>query len=412
MTEKETLEVFLNGVPVGMLTKGKKVGAATFSYHDDATAQLSVGLPLEDKTFDATKTRYWFENLLPEGDLLDSLKERFSVLPKDYFELLRETGRECAGAITFGMPSSSLNISTDSYENAVSVVSSLPAIGPDVDSEALRSILSGYQPKIPMMLRDGVWAVPADGSLTTHIAKPEPARYPGMVDAEAWAMTIAGSVTDAAVTDVVTFNGVRTLVSKRFDRFEDNNGSVGSIHQEDLNQALVLPVERKYATVGGNKKTTPTLAKVAGILSARAVDPVAEMRKLTKQLTVNVLLGNLDWHAKNISFLYDEDGRVSLAPLYDVIPTQHFVKDDHHMSLTVNSKFRLDRIFFLDLVEEAVSWGMDKEEAETIIRETVDRIDVSVSAAQKDFPNLPDTVIGALNIRLLRFGAGPYRGEL
>lgn len=408
MEEKETLEVFLHGAPVGVLTKGKKVGAATFTYYEGVSNPISVSLPLSDQTFDATRTRNWFGNLLPEGEFLDSLNSHFVVLPKDYVELLRETGRECAGAITFEYPSGTPRYTVGNADPEA-IVSALPSIAPEAGSDSLRSLVAGYQPKIPLLLTSNGWAIPTDGLLTTHIAKPEPERYRGLADAEAWAMALASGVAKAAPTEVIEFGGVRTLISERFDRYEVD-GRVMPLHQEDLNQALGLPVEHKYAEVLGNKKTTPSLAKAARILTEHAADPTGELRELARHMTVNVVLRNTDWHAKNVSFLYDASHLISLAPMYDVIPTTHFLKDANHMSLTVNNKFRLDRIFFLDLIEEAKSWGMDEDDAEAVIRETVDGMASGISEAETRFPKRPEGLVEDLKSRLLRFGADTYGG--
>ena len=35
----------------------------------------------------------------------------------------------------------------------------------------------------------------------------------------------------------------------------------------------------------------------------------------------NALIGNADAHAKNLPLLCDRDGRLRLAPLYDLVPT-------------------------------------------------------------------------------------------
>ena len=60
---------------------------------------ISIGLPLEEKTFDSMRTRIFFEGLLPEGFTRRCVAEWMHIDEGDYLSILAELGRECLGAV-------------------------------------------------------------------------------------------------------------------------------------------------------------------------------------------------------------------------------------------------------------------------------------------------------------------------
>lgn len=399
------VEVRLHGEPVGVLVNGKKTGSATFRYYDDAAYDLSLSLPRSKKEFNVVETRNWFEGLLPEGDRHALLAKHFILTAVDYTGLLSEIGYECAGAVTFGdaPEPDSLVAGTD----LAVILPTLPHVHEGAYDSALRSSLAGFQNKVAAVKWGKHWLVP-HGHTTTHIIKPENARWAGMVDAEAWAMELASHAAKTADTSIIEVGGVRALASTRFDRFY-YDGESHPIHQEDLNQALGLSMEHKYAKVGGNKKTMPSFRKLAALLTEHAVDPDRELTELVKQMTVTMVLGNTDAHAKNFGLIHDVEGNVSLSPMYDIVPVVHFIPKDLQLALTINSIFRIDRVRFYDLVEEAKSWGVDHDKAEKLVRSTVDAVADAVPAAEAKYPGRPDGVLTMLKSHLMRFDI--YLGE-
>ena len=108
---------------------------------------------------------------------------------------------------------------------------------------------------------------------------------------------------------------------QQVDRTRADDGTVERIHQEDTCQALGIdPTDQhgraKYESHGG-----PTLAGIAELLHAYAPDPAPQLRALLEHSTFNVVIGNADVHGKNISLLHPDEQHVTLAPLYDTVPT-------------------------------------------------------------------------------------------
>lgn len=63
--------------------------------------------------------------------------------------------------------------------------------------------------------------------------------FPGLVQAEAWAMHVASCVTDAARVAVLELpDGAQALCVERFDRTIDETGGIARIHQEDCAQEI------------------------------------------------------------------------------------------------------------------------------------------------------------------------------
>lgn len=91
----------------------------------------------------------------------------------------------------------------------------------------------------------------------------------------------------------------------RYDRVETVKG-IRRLHQEDLAQAVGIntndPV-RKFQR--GN--LAPSLHSAAQVLRGGGSEP----DRLLALVTFNHLIGNTDFHAKNISFLRHADGTAS-----------------------------------------------------------------------------------------------------
>ena len=78
---------------------------AEFSYdeeylHSQDARPISISLPLEEKSFDAQKTRNFFEGLLPEGFTRRCVASWLHTDETDYLAILSGLGRECLGAIS------------------------------------------------------------------------------------------------------------------------------------------------------------------------------------------------------------------------------------------------------------------------------------------------------------------------
>ena len=132
---------------------------------------------------------------------------------------------------------------------------------------------------------------------------------------------------------VRSINKIHYTITERYDRFPSDNGEVLRAHQEDFCQALGYGHERKYQEDGG-----PSFAQCFGMLRDVSSDPATDLQHLLRWQIFNVLAGNSDGHAKNLSLLYTPDGEIRLAPFYDLVCTRAIDRIDHHLALSVGKK--------------------------------------------------------------------------
>ncbi|MGA1838200.1 HipA domain-containing protein [Herbiconiux sp. 11R-BC] len=167
-------------------------------------------------------------------------------------------------------------------------------------------------------------------------------------------------------TTVTEFDGLPALVIERYDRSDGRR-----VHQEDFSQALGASGNEKYEQFGG----AVSLKRVATTLvESTSAD---DLMRLARMVVLAVGIGNLDMHTKNIGLVHTDDGAVTLAPAYDVVPQAH-MPNDGMLALAVNKKYRHSEITRDDLLAELSGWGLRNaartvndtlEELQSIVKE-------------------------------------------
>ena len=367
---------------------------------DAGSPAISVGVS-PSEPWSTAFTMAWFEGLLPEGDQRARIASRFSIAASDTFALLEQIGWECAGAIAVLPEDREPAVGTYRRLSDADVGMRLDALPgrPFDDDDEVRVSLGGYQAKLVLARLEDGWAEPIQGAASTHILKPEPPQWAGMAAAEAWALALAAHATAAAAArwdDTLSANP--TLVVTRYDRVVID-GRIGRRHQEDQCQVLGLLPDAKYAEPP-LKPGQPSWERLAAILLERAVEPTSERVRLLQQMTVSIALGNADAHAKNLSVIHERDGLVSLAPMYDVVPTMAFVPRQARAALPVAGKFRMDEITVEHLVREATVWGIPERRARDNVVAVLASLRAGISAADEAVPQIDprarDTVLRQL----------------
>jgi serine/threonine-protein kinase HipA len=112
-------------------------------------------------------------------------------------------------------------------------------------------------------------------------------------------------------------------------------------------------------------------------------------------------VGNADAHAKNFSVLHDADSpAISLAPLYDVLSTIALeltdsvgqpVQADTHLGQRVGGQADIRTVTAASLTNEAVSWGIRRRTAASVVAETIDRILAAIPETPGD-PRVLDII--------------------
>jgi serine/threonine-protein kinase HipA len=305
-----------------------------FQYADSNSGRLiSVSLP-SDADAETPWTAFNFlDNLLPENAAIRGrIARQHGLDPNDSFGLLGAIGRECAGALVLvptgespgSAPAAYRPLSEAELERWLEMRESQPLLSDE--RGRVRLSLAGAQPKAALYFNDSDEPfLPEHGAASTHIVKPAIRRaVPNTVHIEWYCMKLAQEVLgDDRVAQVQPSR--RCLRVVRFDRVREGD-QVRRLHQEDLCQALGLAVSRKYEAVG--RKTDPAdtlLARCARLLDRLGSDgrlvPALEKQALFRAVLFNGLVLNTDAHLKNYALLHDQDGRIRIAPLYDILCT-------------------------------------------------------------------------------------------
>jgi serine/threonine-protein kinase HipA len=331
------LVVYLSGRRAGRLIR-KDNGNLQFRYDPDyAGPAISQALPVQRDAHPHAVCRAVFGGLLLEGEAREALARNLGVSVGNDYALLGELGGDCAGAITLLEPDVPLPNEVqlkplDDGQLDV-LLRELPqrplAANPE---EGIRLSLAGAQPKLPVIIENGEVALPLNAAAaTTHIVKPEPARFPGLVDNESFCMELARAVglPVALTRKRTTVSGLSYLLVERYDR-DLTTEPIRRLHQEDVCQALGRSSERKYQAEGG-----PTVPETVELLRNCSSVPAQDLPTFWRALVFNWLIGNCDAHAKNFSLLYDT-GAPTLAPLYDLVSTTAYPELTTRLAMSID----------------------------------------------------------------------------
>jgi serine/threonine-protein kinase HipA len=371
------LDVRLDGFdePVGNLVRDEQ-GALAFAYQshylDNRYAiPLSLSLPLVEAPYDDRLARPFFDNLLQERDgPLQNVMDREGLARSDVAGLLFHLGRDCPGSISvlpIGSPAAKVpgNFDTDyrrlDEERMTKIVHSLYKRHRLPDETEDPSPLAGVQSKIALtVMPDGAFAepLPGYGAPTTHIVKVPDQAHPRDPDLEREALRLSKALGfETAEAIVREFDGVRALVIRRFDRRLDGDGRVIRVHQEDFAQALGLPPSMKYERNGAEGRRFDAAA-INRVLEATN-DPTAEKRRFIATTLFDLMIGNVDAHAKNFALLYEPSGGVRVAPRYDVMPTRLDPDRTHLLPYAIGRAARLTEIKQEDFFLFLKAFGID-----------------------------------------------------
>lgn len=400
------LDVWLGDRIVADLTVNRRQ-TPQLRYRDDYVAErgegalgLSVPLPVSSLRFKGDLVDHWMESLLPEGETRTVLEQYFRVRRGDGFALLAALGRDCMGAVAvlprgenlLQRTAAAQPLTPAEVEQAVASLRQHP-LGVDED---VRVSLGGLQSKLLLVQVDGGWARPVGGTPSTHILKPDPPAFPGLVASEAFAQRAAALAgLDAAEVRLEAFGDRLVLVVTRFDR-ESKEGRLVRRHQEDGSQALgTTPTgPAKYQSSDG----AVSYRRLAAVLTAHASDQTDQLRRLGAVVTFTVAIGNTDAHLRNHSFLHGT-GTLKLAPVYDAAPTAQFA-GTRDLALWVGGQAMLAAVTRGHIVRELASWGMDSDEAAETVDTTLARIADAMGEAARTTPEVPRSVVEACEGRV------------
>ncbi|MDZ7685395.1 MAG: HipA domain-containing protein [Gammaproteobacteria bacterium] len=153
------------------------------------------------------------------------------------------------------------------------------------------------------------------------------------------------------------------------------------MHQEDMLQALGEPTALKYEEDGG-----PSLRQIAQLIDDHVRIPAKDRIHLRDWQIFNLIIGNRDGHAKNLSLIYQKDSAApSLAPFYDLVSIE-FLNDLGNSGWGRRLAFRIGR----DDIPERVgqkNWESFAEDLQLPVKPTLRQVvkmcDVLPDAAEE-----------------------------
>ena len=318
-------------------------GAIGFRYdHEWITGGFAVSrsLPLAVQEFapEEGTAQLWFANLLPEGAVREHIV-RDLKLPNTDFDLLRAIGGECAGALSIlpvnRQPSGQRQYRPLTEKDLADLAArrgQIYAVWPADDRPRLS--LAGAQDKCPLLVRDDQYFLPQGEAPSSHILKFELADYRHLPAYETFTIQLAAAI-GLPVVDISLRSIGKTRYAQiaRYDRLWDERGEVQRLHQEDFCQAMGYGHEKKYQEHGG-----PSFAQCYRLVQEASSEPAIDVQHLLRWQIFNVLAGNSDGHAKNLSLLHLPDDATRLAPFYDLVCTRAIERIDYHLAFDVGGE--------------------------------------------------------------------------
>jgi len=308
---------------------------------------ISQRLPLTTEAFPTEAggvVQQFFSNLLPEGGARTRIVRDLKI-PDTDFDLLRAIGGDCAGALSI-LPTEETSTTQQQYSPLGSeklrrlvMRRGSSYVGISTDHRP-RLSLAGAQDKCPVLVQNEQYYLPQKEAPSSHILKFEIPDYRNVPAYETFTTMLARSAGLPTVDVQLRKMGKTSYICiARYDRYRDEQKTLHRLHQEDFCQALGYGYQYKYERDGG-----PTFAQCCQLVQEASTEPAIDLQSLLRWQIFNVLAGNSDGHAKNLSLLYARGNQTRLAPFYDLVCTRALARIDRSLALSVGGERDPNRI--------------------------------------------------------------------
>ena len=329
--ERKVLQVKTGSQVTGELGRRDREPGSYFKYanglNDDSAVSLTMGVTPDPYIWE-DGLHPIFDMNLPEGELRAELTRRFSkaVPGFDDFDLLHIVGPHQLGRVSVSGHSEgdapTVNLrELATYQGAEDLAAHL------VSEYAQYSGVSGVQPKV--LVRDEAVPDRVTHRGATHIVKAwNKNQYPELAANEFFCMTAAKAAGLPVPGFTLSDNG-QLLIIERFDL--DGDEYLGF---EDFCVLSGWASRQKYdGTYEGCAKIIKAFVSEEHIASA--------LKQHFMCIALSCGVRNGDHHLKNLGVLYRNPGeneQVDLAPVYDIVSTAPYIKNDTLALLLNGSK--------------------------------------------------------------------------
>lgn len=343
----EPVAAVLVDTPQGLSGRLQREGDYVFAFDPRAPAEAApaLGMPRRIKPYAHKSLHPVFQMNLPEGYVLEQLRQRLAkTTGMDPLLLLSVVGAQAPiGRLRFsaeGAPPVP-EAPGESLADLLASRGSKDLFARLVDTYLLRSGLSGVQPKV--LVPEAPAGMPAaeyKAALPTPelIVKSGLGEFPGLAINEFFCMSVARRAGIPVPEFHLSADG-DLFVMRRFDRPGDGR----ILGFEDMLVLAGRDADQKY--VGSYSQALKLLG-----LYCSPEHWAAARQQLFDMVALSCILGNGDAHMKNFGVLYEQvSGAVWMAPAYDIVCTRLYIPEDTlALELAGNKSFFAARQGLLD----------------------------------------------------------------
>ncbi len=314
------LDVFSGDAQVGTIHDTDPV---SFEYTQDWLNFVDrypiAAIELKAGRNDSEAVKAFFENLLPEGVFRNALAIERKV--SSVFALLKEVAGDNIGNIVI-LPSGEQpqppKFEPTSWDEIAKVLSGQSQEG-GLARKAHRISVSGAQRKTSISINDeGTPLWPLGTTPSMYIVKPDIKSIEGVWGSAANEAIVMRAAKHCGldVADVFYEAVSKSCVVKRFDRSMSGD-RIQRLVQYDFCQLSCTLSDKKYEHEGG-----PGIKSCVDMIKNNSTKPAPDLKRFFEWMFFNLMVGNNDSHAKNLS-LYQLPGEGKrLTPHYDLMCTR------------------------------------------------------------------------------------------
>ena len=304
----DSVDVYINEEPCGELAFENE--QYVFRYRDGVNDVVSLTMPVRKASWNTKKLHPIFEMNMPEGALKEAIKNHFAKLyTMNEITFLKLIGPYMLGRVKFEKivkQQNNLELQQLLENTKESLFEEL------MQKFAIRSGVSGVQPKLLLSAHNKTTM-----AFEHYIVKSWENHYPQLALNEYFCMRAVHNA-GLPTPEFYISDDLSMFIMKRFDIKEDRS----YLGFEDMCVLTARSTDEKYN--GSYEECTRVIKDV--IPPQRRKE---SLRIFFTALIMNHFLRNGDGHLKNYGILYENDFEdARLAPIYDVITTTVYIKND------------------------------------------------------------------------------------